>query len=45
VRFFFATVWAGVNAPHCPITCPNRRIPKTLCAMRPKFIIKYCEGY
>jgi hypothetical protein len=19
-------VWAGVNAPHCPIACPNRRI-------------------
>ena len=23
--FFYATVWAGVNASHCPITCPNRR--------------------
>jgi hypothetical protein len=20
------TVWAGVNASHCPITCPDRRI-------------------
>jgi len=23
--FVSATVWAGVNALHCPITCPNRR--------------------
>ena len=23
--FLSATVWAGVNASHCPITCPNRR--------------------
>ena len=23
--FLSATVWAGVNATHCPITCPNRR--------------------
>ena len=23
--FVSATVWAGVNASHCPITCPNRR--------------------
>ena len=23
--FVFATVWAGVNASHRPITCPNRR--------------------
>ena len=23
--FLSATVWAGVNAAHCPITCPNRR--------------------
>jgi len=20
------TVWAGVNATHCPIACPNRHI-------------------
>ena len=25
VRFFSATVWAGVNATQSPITCPNRR--------------------
>ena len=24
--FVSATVWAGVNAPHCPITCPSRHI-------------------
>ena len=30
VRFYSATVWAGVNASHCPIACPNRRIPRTL---------------
>ena len=23
--FVSATVWAGVNAAYCPITCPNRR--------------------
>ena len=23
--FLSATVWAGVNASHCPITCQNRR--------------------
>ena len=28
-----ATFWAGVNASHCPITCPKRRIPGTLCEM------------
>jgi hypothetical protein len=26
VRFFSATFWAGVNATHCPITRPKRRI-------------------
>jgi hypothetical protein len=26
VRFFSATFGAGVNAPHCPITRPKRRI-------------------
>jgi hypothetical protein len=25
--FVSATVWAGVNAAHCPITCPNRQLP------------------
>jgi hypothetical protein len=29
--FLSATIWAGVNASHCPIACPNRRIPRTLC--------------
>ena len=24
-RLATPTVWAGVNASHCPITCPNRR--------------------
>jgi len=31
--FLSATFWAGVNAAHCPITCPKRRIPGTLYAM------------
>jgi hypothetical protein len=26
VRFFSTTFGAGVNAPHCPITRPKRRI-------------------
>jgi hypothetical protein len=26
VWFFSATFGAGVNASHCPITCPKRRI-------------------
>jgi hypothetical protein len=25
VRFFSSTFGAGVNASHCPITCPKRR--------------------
>jgi hypothetical protein len=28
--FLSATFGAGVNAAHCPITCPKRRIPGTL---------------
>ena len=31
VRFCVATFWAGVNTTHCPITCPKRHIPRTLC--------------
>jgi len=31
--FLSATFWAGVNATHCPITCPKRRIPGTLYEM------------
>ena len=27
VGFFSATFGAGVNASHCPITCPKRHIP------------------
>jgi uncharacterized membrane protein len=26
----FGGVWAVVNAPHCPITCPNRQLPRAL---------------
>ena len=31
--FVSATVWAGVNASHCLITCLNCRKPKTLSKM------------
>ena len=30
--FVSATFGAGVNAVHCPITCPKRQLPRTLCA-------------
>ena len=32
--FLSATFGAGVNATHCPITCPKRRQPRTLNAIR-----------
>ena len=37
-RFCSATVGAGVNASHCPITCPNRLLPDSLCASLHKVI-------
>jgi hypothetical protein len=33
VVFCSTTFGAGVNASHCPITCPKRQLPVTLCAM------------
>jgi len=30
VRFRSTTFGAGVNASHCPITCPKRQLPVTL---------------
>jgi len=34
--FVSATFGARVNAPHCPITCPKRQLPRTLCASLPR---------
>ena len=39
--FYSATVGAGVNATHCPITCPNRLLPRTLGEIKIEIIIKY----
>jgi hypothetical protein len=36
--FVSATFGAGVNALHCPITCPKRQLPRTLCEMVAKAI-------
>jgi hypothetical protein len=33
--FLSATFGAGVNATHCPITCPKRQLPRTLYAIAP----------
>jgi hypothetical protein len=42
MRFFCATFGTGVNASHCPITRPKRRIPPDV--MR-NFAKKFFEKY
>jgi uncharacterized protein YprB with RNaseH-like and TPR domain len=42
VRFFSATFGAGVNAAHCPITRPKRRIQAKRYAT---FALKLVEKY
>jgi hypothetical protein len=41
VGFFSGTFWAGVNASHCHITCPKRRIAFTLGEMPIEIFVKY----
>ena len=40
--FVSATVWAWVNATHCPITCPNRRKQPERYA---KYGLEWLENY
>jgi hypothetical protein len=43
--FVSATVWAGVNAAHCPITCPNRQLPPERYMPCAKYVLKIIEFY
>jgi hypothetical protein len=42
--FVSATVWAGVNATHCPIACPNRQLPpERYATVAQNYETKKCE--
>jgi len=43
--FVYATFGAGVNASRCPVTCPKRQLPVTLCEIGANWLTKWEKYY